>query len=45
MPNRFFRQAYVQGFDCKTLTKKLVKMFEPMEIEEYIYEGVVETSL
>ena len=29
MTNRWYRQAYVQGFDCKSITfKKSVNMFE-----------------
>ena len=45
MPNSWIRQAYVQGFDCKAITfEKDVNMFEPMEIAESIYEGVVEPS-
>ena len=27
-PNIWNRQAYVQGFDCETITKKLINMFE-----------------
>ena len=42
MPNIWSKQAYVQGFDCKyILFKNSVNMFESMEIEEYIYRGVV----
>ena len=45
MPNSWSRQAYVQGFDCKSITfKKTVYMFERMEIFEPIYKGVVEPS-
>ena len=45
MPNSWYRQAYVQGFDCECITfKKSVNMFERMEIAESIYEGVVEHS-
>ena len=44
-PNIWSRQAYVQGFDCESITfKKAVNMFEHMEISESIYEGVVEPS-
>ena len=42
MPNSWSRQAYVQGFDCKSITfKKSVNKFELMEIAQSIYEGVV----
>ena len=42
MPNSRSRQAYVQGFDCDSITfKKYVNMFEHMEIAESIYKGVV----
>ena len=45
MPNRWSRQAYVQGFDCEYInSKKVVNMFERMEIDDSIYEGVVEPS-
>ena len=45
MPNSWSKQAYVQGFDCESITfKKSINMFEHMEITESIYEGVVETS-
>ena len=30
MPNICNRQAYVQGFDCETITKKSINMFERM---------------
>ena len=31
MPNRWYKQAYVQGFDCESITfKKAVNMFERM---------------
>ena len=44
MPNIWSKQAYDQGFDCEPiLLKKLVNMFEQMNIAEYIHEGVVET--
>ena len=42
MPNRWSKQAYVQGFDCETITEKSVDIFELIEILEAIYEGVVE---
>ena len=45
MPNRWSKQSYVQGFDCKTIYfKKVLIMFERMEISESIYEGVVTPS-
>ena len=34
MPNRWSKQAYVQGFDYESISlKKAVNMFEHMEIE------------
>ena len=43
MPNSWYRQDYVQGFDCESITfKKAVNNFERMEISESIYEGLVE---
>ena len=45
MHNRWFKQAYVQGFDCEYISfKKAFDMFEKMEISESIYEFVVEPS-
>ena len=45
IPNRWSRQAYVQGFDCEYINfKKAVNMFERMEIDESIYEGIVEPT-
>ena len=45
MPNRRYKQAYVQGFDCEYISfKKDVHIFERTEIDEYIYKGVVEPS-
>ena len=45
MPNRWGKQEYVKIFDCESITSKsAVKCFERMEIEESIYEGVVEPS-
>ena len=42
MPNSWYNQAYVQGFDCGYISfKKAVNMFEHMDIPESIYEGVV----
>ena len=38
MTNRWSKQAYVQGFDCDTISlKKAVNMFERMVIAERIY--------
>ena len=43
--NRGTRQAYEQGFGCEYVTsKKSVNIFERTEIEDYIYEVVVEPS-
>ena len=37
MPNGWYKQAYVQGFDCESITfKKALNMFERMEISESI---------
>ena len=37
MPNVWSKQAYVQGFDCETITfEKSVNMFEHMEIAETV---------
>ena len=45
MPNRWSKQAYVQIFDCDTISlKNSINMFERMEISESIYEGVVTHS-
>ena len=45
MSNIWYRQAYVQGFDCESITfKKDVNMFERMGISESIYKGVVDPS-
>ena len=42
MPNSWYRQNYVQGFDCEYINfKKAAYMFERMEIAEYIYGGIV----
>ena len=44
-PNSWYKQAYVQGFDCESiLFKGSVNMFEFMETAESIYEGVVTPS-
>ena len=45
IPNSWSKHAYVQGFDCESITlKKYVNMFECMEISESIYKVVVEPS-
>ena len=45
IPNGCIDQAYVQVLYCESITlKAAVKIFERMEISEYIYEGVVEPS-
>ena len=45
MPNGWINQAREQGFYCESITFfQTVNMFERMEIAEYIYEGVLETS-
>ena len=45
MPNSWYKQAYVQGFDCEYISsKKSVKMFEQMDIAESMYEVVAEPS-
>ena len=37
MPNRWYKQDYIHGFDCESITfKKAVNMFERMEIAESI---------
>ena len=43
-PNSWSKQAYVQGFDCESILKKAVNMFEHIEIAESIYKGVLEPS-
>ena len=43
MPTGWYKQAYIQGFDCESISlKKAVNIFEHTEITESIYEGVVE---
>ena len=43
MFNILINQAYVQGFDCESISfKKTVNMFERMDIYESIFEGVVQ---
>ena len=45
IPNSWSKQAYVQGFNCETISfKRSVNMFERMEISESIYEGVLKSS-
>ena len=45
MPKILSKQAYVQGFDCETISfKNAVNMFDNMEIAGSIYEGVVTPS-
>ena len=45
MPNIWSKQAYVQGFDCRSISfKEAVNIFELMKIVEFIYEDVVEPS-
>ena len=45
MPNIWYKQDYVKGFDYKFISfKKSFNMLKHMEIVEYIYEGVVEPS-
>ena len=46
MPNVWSKQAYVQSFDCDTISfLKDVNMFERMEIAEINYGRVVTSSL
>ena len=45
IPNRWYKQVYVQDFYCGCISfKKVVNMFEHMEISEIIYEGLVTPS-
>ena len=44
MPNGWSKKAYVQFFNCETITLKYVNMFECIKITETIYEGTVEYS-
>ena len=39
--NGWSKQAYVQGFECKTTTLKNVNIFEHIKIAETIYEVIV----
>ena len=42
MSNSYSKKAYIQGFDCESITfKKAVNMFDHMEISESIYKGLV----
>ena len=41
-PNSWSKQAYFQGFYCKSISfKNVINMFERMEIDESIYENAV----
>ena len=43
MPNSWSNQACVQGFECESISfLKPVNMFELIDIDESIYESVVE---
>ena len=45
MPNSWSKQAYVQGFDWKSINlKQSVNLFERMDIAESMFKGVVEPS-
>ena len=45
MPNTWYKQTFVQSFDCESINfKKAGNMFGRMEIAEYIYKVVVEPS-
>ena len=45
IPNSWYKQAYVQGFDCEYISfDKPVNIFYQMDISESINEGVVEPS-
>ena len=45
VPKIWYKQAYIQGFDCESIAfKKAVNMFEHIETADSIYEGVVEPS-
>ena len=45
MPNRWSKQAYVQGFDCESIQlKNAVNIFEHMEIEN-IFTNVYQNIL
>ena len=45
VPNNWYKQAYVQDFDCEYIDLKMaVHMFERMETAESIYEDVVTPS-
>ena len=43
MNNSWYKKSYIQELDCEyILLKKAANMFDPMEITESIYEGLVE---
>ena len=43
MPNFCYKQAYMKGFDCESISlEKYVNIFEWMEIAESIYEGTLD---
>ena len=42
MPNGLSKQAYVQDFDCETITLKSSNIFQRTEIVETIYVGALE---
>ena len=45
MINGSSKQAYIQAYDCKTISFRwVINMFDHMEIAESIYEGVVSPS-
>ena len=45
VPNSYSKKLYVRGFDCEYISfEKVVNMFEWMDIDEYIYEGVLGLS-
>ena len=41
MKNGWSKKEYFQGFDCETITFKICKIFEHMEVYKTIYEGLV----
>ena len=41
MSNGWINQAYAQGFDYQKYTLKFVNIFERMEIDETVYEGLL----
>ena len=43
IPNIWIWQAYVQGFDCESITiEEYINMLEHIIIIEYVYEGILE---